>query len=396
MSRLNISVYITIIVCLLLTACSSYEISQPTASVATIPEQVSKPTNTPYPPKEYPIKLAWFYKAPSDGNFGFVASTFDFFIMSKGNEQDRDKLLALGAPRPILQYIRFDAIMDPGSCSRKPQQNNAAYLPGDFCMIDEQHPDWFLLDQNGQRFVDFYSNENWVMMDPGNPGWRAFFLDRIRKTQDPDRNWNGVFLDNVEVTLSFREMADRLPASYQNDTTYQIAVQGFLEYLHTNYFKPTKHLLFANLVARRDDADWTKYVNYLDGAMHEGWSIDWPNGYRSAENWEKQISLAEQTQAMGKYIVLVSQGTKPNTTLQKFAFASYLLINQGLAAFRYANSSNYREAWVYNNYSIDLGKALGPRYRVGSAWRRDFSNGYVQVDPETHETQIQVNGQEVP
>jgi len=311
--------------------------------------------------------------------------------MSKGNEAARDQLLASGAKKPILQYIRFEAIMDPGSCTRTPWQNNAAFMAGDFCNISAQHPDWFLLNQKGQRIANTYGGENFVMMDPGNPGWRAFFLERIRQTQQADENWGGVFLDNVEVTSAFREKDQEVPLAYPDEPSYQAAVQGFLQYLYTNYFHSTGHLLYANLVARRSDANWTKYLTYLDGAMHEGWAIDSPDSYRPVITWEEQMTLAEQTQAMGKYIVLVSHGKQDDLELQKFAFASYLLINQGRAAFRYASSQVYNEAWLYDDYKVALGQALGPRFRDGDAWRRNFANGSVLVNPQTHEVQINVN-----
>jgi hypothetical protein len=384
--------------CLLLSACTTQKPSQsplepPTPTVVPAIVTVAAPTPTYIPtlPPLIPVKLAWFYKPPSDGNLSQIASEFNFFIMSRGNEAVRDQMLAQGAKKPILQYIRFEAIMDPGSCTRTPWQNNAAFLAGDFCNISAQHPDWFLLDQSGQRITDPYGGANFVLMDPGNTGWREFFLDRVRQTQDADKNWGGLFLDNVEVTMIRRQKDQKMPAAYPDEASYQAAVQGFIQYLYSSYFKPSGRLLYANLVARRDDADWTKHITYLDGVMHEGWAIDWPNGYRSPDVWEKQMALAEQTQAMGKFIVLVSQGTRDNQDLEKFAFASYLLINQGQAAFRYANSQAYNEAWLYDNYKVDLGVALSGRYLDGSAWRRDFANGYVLVNPQTHEAQINLN-----
>ena len=374
---------------LLLAACAAPSASTPGPIVPSL-TPAPPPSSTPEPAT--PLQMAWFYKPPGDGNLALIAAEYDFFIMSKGDEPERDALLALGAKKPFLQYIRFEAIMDPGDCSRTPWQNNAATLPGDFCKISSEHPDWFLLDQNGQRILEPYGGEDFVMMDPGNPGWRAFFLERVRKTQDADPNWGGVFLDNVEVTFSQREQDGKIPAAYPDEASYQAAVQGFLQFLYSGYFHPSGRLLFANLVARRDEASWTGYLTYLDGAMHEGWSIDWPNGYRSADTWEKQMTLAEQTQAMGKTILLVSQGTQDNLELQKFAYASYLLINHGRAAFRYANSQFYNQAWLYDNYKIQLGQALGERYRQGDAWRRDFSNGFVLVNPQTHEAQIHSGG----
>ncbi|MGC8856177.1 MAG: hypothetical protein ACP5QU_05210 [Anaerolineae bacterium] len=68
-----------------------------------------------------------------------------------------------------------------------------------------------------------------------------------------------------------------------------------------------------------------------------------------------------------------------------------MLIASGRASFRYGNDQAYDQLWWYSNYSLNLGTPLGARYPVGSAWRRDFSNGYVVVDPTTHTAQIVVN-----
>ena len=377
----------------IMTACNGEDFSKLERELNTgISSDISTPTVEVITttPQEFPVKLAWFYKPPADKNFASIANNYQFFILSKGNEKDRDYLLGLGAHRPILQYVRFDAIMDPGSCTRKPWQNNAAFMPGDFCMIDTQHPDWFLLDSNGERYTDENNGEIFVMMDPGSPGWRAFFLDRLKQTQQSDRNWDGVFLDNVETTLVRYDQVDNLPQAYPDDLSYQKTIQSFVAYLHDNYFTPNRKLLFANIIARKDEDDWMNNIGHLDGVMHEGWSIDWPNRFRSAETWESQMNLAEQTQASGKTILLISQGTQPDLELQKFAYASYLLVNNGKAFFRYGNSQNYSESWLYDDYSIKLGMALGPRFQDGDEWRRNFSNGYVIVNPAAHTAKIQL------
>ena len=335
-------------------------------------------------------RLAWFYKPPpNDADMLMLAHEFQFFILTHGNEQERNQLLALGAPRPILEYIRFDAIHDPHDCTAQPRRNQAAYEVGDFCRISSEHPDWFLLNQNGERISLPYGDQDYVMMDPGNAGWRAFFLQRVEQIQ-ADPNWGGVFLDNVEVTLAFRENDGQLPQAYPDEASYQNAVQGFLKYLYTGYFQPNHKLMYANIVARKNETDWTSYLTWLDGAMHEGWAVDWPNRYRDDAIWEQQMTLAEQTQAMGKFIILVSQGTQDDVELQKFAFASYLLVNQGKAAFRYAASGNYSEAWTYADYNYNLGVPLGPRYKEGDAWYRNYSHGLVMVNPIAHEAMIEV------
>lgn len=353
------------------------------------PDQEATPTSQPE--SKFEIRLAWFYKPPKDENdLEKLTEDFNFFIMTKGDEPERNVLLKDGARRPILQYLRFEAIMDPGNCTDQPWQNNVAYLPGDFCRISEEHPEWFLLDTDGERIVDSYQDVDFYLMDPGNAGWRAFFLDRIRQAHF-DPNWDGVFLDNVEISLSVRKKQDEIPVKYPDEASYVAAIQGFLQYLRRNYFGPNHKLLYANLVARQNDENFLDSIEYLDGVMHEGWSIDWPKKWRAPEIWERQLTIAEETQAMGKFIILVGQGKEEDKKLQNFAFASYLLVANGNAAFRYANSDDYNEPWMYENYTFELGQPLGPRYKDGDAWRRDFTMGYVWVDPEKHESKIEVN-----
>ena len=102
------------------------------------------------------------------------------------------------------------------------------------------------------------------------------------------------------------------------------------------------------------------------------------------------MALAEKTQSQGKYIILVARGNETDINRQNFAFASYLLISNGKAAFRYS-SGIYREVWLYTNYQVDLGTPLGPRYQSGSLWRRDFTKGSVVVDPVNHIATISTN-----
>jgi len=103
------------------------------------------------------------------------------------------------------------------------------------------------------------------------------------------------------------------------------------------------------------------------------------------------LEQAEVALAQGKTLILVGQGTHEDKQLQTFAFASYLLIADGNAYFRYTNSDSYRDLWMYDNYNIDLGRPLGNRVKNENEWRRDFENGYVIVNPKDHKAQIVIN-----
>jgi len=332
-------------------------------------------------------QIAWFYKPPIDGNLALVAQNFDTFVLTKNDEAERDTLKSLGVTAPILRYLRFEAIHDPGSCTAQPLRNQVADQPGDFCWIRENHPDWFLYDAAGDII---YSSDSFALMDPGNPGWREYWVTRTMENQAA-LGWDGVFLDNVEGSFSKRERLDRIPAAYPNEAAYLAAIEGFLQYMYTGYFQPRNMPLEANIVAYETPEVWYRFLQYLDGAMLEGWAVDWSDGYRSEDTWLEHLHLIEQTQALGKQAIALAQGDYTNASRQQFTYASFLLVSWGRASFRYGLANHYNEIWLYDNYDIDLGAPLGPRYYESGLWKRDFENGSVSVDPKNHSATISTN-----
>lgn len=352
---------------------------------ATQLDRTPSPQATPAPPIE--VRIAWFYKPVKDEELPILASRYSFFILTRKDEPERDQLLAMGIPKPVLQYFRFDAIEDPGSCTDQPFRNQVAYQPGDFCRISEENPDWFLINEFGRRISREEGGKVYFYMDPGSQGWREFFLQRVVENM-ADEHWGGIFLDNVEVSLARLESRGQFPIRYSSDQEYRDAIAGFLQFMRDGYFDAHKRFIFANLISAYTEKERLNYIDLLDGVMHEGWAVSKSKGYYSSNTWESQMEIAEQVQQANRSIILVSQGNKDDLQKEKFTFASYLLINQGRAIFRYANSDHYNEIWWYENYTIDLGQPIGMRYKVGGRWYRDFANGRVMVDPGTQEVEF--------
>jgi hypothetical protein len=257
---------------------------------------------------------------------------------------------------------------------------------GDYCLIVAKHPDWFLRDALGNIVTN---KDGYQLMDPANVGWREFWLSRAKMSQEK-LGWRGVFLDNVEASLDKRIQNGAVLKNYLDNSSYQAAVEDYLKYLYTNYFQPNKVPLYGNIISLNDPVVWTRYLKYLDGAMIENFAVGW-DGYKSQSDWETDLVLAESAQAMGKGVILVSQGTIIDLDRQAFSLASYLLVSNGRAYFRYTNDQNYEQSWLNENYHTRLGYPLGPRYKDGSQWVRDFENGRVTVNPKTHQSSIDLN-----
>ncbi len=341
-----------------------------------------------WPPDAPLVQLAWFYKPPANGDLLTLQQSFDRFVLTAMDEGTRESLREQGVAGPFLQYVRFDAIHDPGSCTAQPWRNQVANQAGDFCWIHDEHPAWFLRDERGHPIVLDTEGRRFVLMDPANAEWRAFWLARVQRDQEA-LGWDGVFLDNVEGSLAkFQRMRLAL-ADYPTDAAYQEAVLGFLDYLHLA-FRAQQRPLYANLVEMRGSDVWARYLRYLDGYMEEAWAVDWTDGYLKPAEWDAHLRRVEVAQSEGKGAILVAQGGQGDTERQHFAFASYLLVTQGEAAFRYTHATLYNEAWLYSNYDLELGTPLRPRYEKNGVWHRDFTRGHVTVNPVTHEATITV------
>lgn len=367
---------------------------QPVGQRATLtPAPTAAPAEPPFnavplPPAEsVHLQLAYFYKPPVNADAAQLSDRFETFILTKNDEQLRDDLNRRGVERPVLQYLVAHEFQNPGSCSEQPLRNQVTDQPGDFCRIMEEHPDWVLRYADGEPVYD----DDYYMIDPASPGWRDFFIQRASESQ-AIIGWQGVFLDNIEASLAkrLRKSGGELPASYPDDASYQAAIEEYLRQLYQGYFQPQGRPLYANIIETADSGVWLRYLQFLDGAMIENFAVDWTDGHLDESQYNLQLELARLTQALGKEIILVSQGTQSDTRRQTFALASYWLVNDGRASFRYTNDAHYDEVWLYDNYDLQPGAPLGPRYREGSLWVRDFTNGQVRVDPLNNTAEIRI------
>lgn len=394
---MNTKIWIALQVIVLMIAAGIITASNPIISVAEAPVEVAQPDNplltapTAIPPSYVPtpsrtktVRFAWFYKPPDGTQMDLVVKRNDFFILTHKDEEARSQMKARGVTAPVSEYLLFIVIQDPGDCAADPNGNQVAYKAGDFCQISETHSDWFMLDANGNRIK---SGKNGYYMDPGNDGFRAFWLQRASELQET-YGWDSVFIDNVEASRTKLVDNGVVLAKYPDDASFQKAVEGFLAYIRQNYFEPRQKPIYANIVSVDDDKVWKSYLQYVDGVMIESFATDWGSGFRSKDDWEQQMKEADEVLKLGKALILVSQGKQDDTNRQTFAFASYLLIANGNAFFRYTNSDSYRELWLYENYDLDLGMPKGERYESKGGWRRDFEKGYVFVKPQSHEAEI--------
>lgn len=343
------------------------------------------------------IHQVFYYKPPVNIPLSELAEKYPAIILTGRDEAERDEIIASGQKNPILRYILFNQIKTQIDCSETPWQNQAAYLPGDYCRINSEHPDWFLRDKRNNIVSENENNYNW--MDPLNSEWRAFFTDRAISYQESNQ-WGGFFFDNVEASWDkpVREGAFSGFKYFTDEESYLDAIAGFLKYSSEKIraIFPDQPIL-ANIIEINYFSSASlnavyRYLEYLDGIMIEDFAVDWDSGYKSEAQWEAQMDLIENTQKLGRNVILSSSSQNDSGNMDRIAFSlgSYLLVDRGLTVFRYVEN-DLQKAVHYNIFDLSLGAPSGYRYQKNGVWYRDFENGTVMIDPAAHSAAINVN-----
>jgi hypothetical protein len=270
----------------------------------------------------------------------------------------------------------------------QPYSNNAAGIAGDFC--ERLHPDErnFLHNSKGERL---YAEQSWneftytlYLMNPGAKGWRTYFAEQARQNLETLK-YSGLFVDNIDLSRfrAHKEQrnSDGTVREYADDAPYRAAFVGYLRQLRVIL---PEALIWGNMTSFNDAlGDWDDYLPYLDGVMDEFFVARWSDEYADPKVWEIQLRHMRMLREQGKGFLAVAQGTGQHDERRlRFALASYLLVARGGAYFRYGDAQQYEQLWPYQDYQARLGRPLNDRYQTSGLWQRDFTCGYVTVDPE--------------
>ncbi|HEX8219519.1 MAG TPA: putative glycoside hydrolase [Chloroflexia bacterium] len=367
------------------------------------PEATATPSPAPV------FGLAWFHKPPEDGTTPEQMAQAHRYIhlTSLADIEYRDQLREAGYTGPIYTYITANAVEGPGPYTNSAQQCQAGYEPfdntlawktDDFCRYVHAHEAWFLHNGKGERLVDdYFGSGRWTyLMNPADPGWQAFAEERLGVMRD-EWGYDGVWLDNLDLDLararSDVKNADGQVREFAGDAEWRAGVEDWLQGVRSAV---GDWPMWANLVGGGKAADsWDPYAPYLDGAMDESFGVRWVDEWRTAQEWRGQIDRASRWLDAGKGLVMVGQGAKEDQERLLFTLGSYLLVAKGEQAFyRYTRfDSYYNSVWLYPEFDTarQLGTPTGPREEVvPGVWRREFTNGTVEVDLNTREGKMVV------
>jgi len=254
----------------------------------------------------------------------------------------------------------------------------------DTAWIVTNHPEWLLLDKDGNpiRSGGGLSNPGEYWPDPGNSEWQDYFVEKVDKLlQDSGGQWDGILFDQFIGTLDghVRYARTAQPVNYATDVEYQAA---YLE-----FFKAVTSRLPIPIIVNMEGAAIVRRPEFVaevalaaGGAENEIFPEEMPV--------EDLRPYLETVQALPP-TVHIRINSKPagyaggaDDTL--FAYYCYLLIasRDREVYWTYKEGTSDVPHYWYREFDLDLGDPLGNIQFGESIWSREFERAMVIVNPD--------------
>ncbi len=260
--------------------------------------------------------------------------------------------------------------------------------PGDSIV----QPQW-LFGFNGSPRV--YSCTNgWYIMNIANPSYETWWLGQVR-SQLAANNDDGIFMDSFSIPNFFgsSNFSPNLPTV---DTSFEdnwaMMMKNWLIFLKAHL--PGVYLV-PNVGSWITGRDHTDIVVPADGMMVEQFALPNESGTYAESDW--QLEMNRILMAVARNQAIIGQTYVSSEKNRMFAVGSYLLI-KGTRTYLSVNNTMGPE-W-YPEYDIPIGAATesagGSIQDLFDAtvgvYRRNFSNGFVLVNPSATSINVPLGG----
>jgi hypothetical protein len=250
--------------------------------------------------------------------------------------------------------------------------------------VNANHPEWFLSDPAGNRLSA--SGYPWLwLLDVGNRAYQDAWADGVIAEARAD-GWDGVFMDDTNSTVKYHVDPARV-AKYPTDAAWTAATRSMVANVGPR-IQASGLMAIANVCCTREQVHvWKEWLPFLSGGMDETftkWGDDPATGYIwdwGPGSWSTQLEEVREAEAQGKHFLGVAHSGATDGKAAAYGLATMLLASQGRSSFSLA-ADYTNETWfpVYDR-ALKLGVATGSYFRVGAAYRRQFSAGTVLVNP---------------
>ena len=320
--------------------------------------------------------------ASATADFSKTAARNNVVIL---HEWEKTRLHSLKASNPglkVLMYKNLSAVM---------ALNNGWAGSGVTKEQAEEHPEWFLKNPAGER-INFGGYSYLYAADIGNAAFQAKWADNVSAKLKADI-WDGVFVDDTNPTMRYHYDVASV-AKYPTDAQYSAATGSALRLIGPRLRGEGK-LVIPNFGAWRDYRTTVgEWLPYVSGGMEEQftkWGQTPTVGFLVGADWDDQLALLKQTQALGKLFLGVSHSEKTDKVAARYGWATMLLASTGTASF--ALHTDYTNETWFDEYDYNIGTPKGPEIKLGGGvHRRHYTRGLVYVNPTNASVSVGFGG----
>jgi len=301
------------------------------------------------------------------------------------HEWQSDRLQAIRSLNPDITILLYKISLN---------KTNDSHGAHGYEWVNQNHPEWFLLDKNGSRMTGHdseYNRENVYWLDWGNQGWRDYWCNSVLNDAT-SKGWDGVFMDCAFVDIK-NYWAPNGILTYAADSAFNTSMENFISGCYAQFQAAGKLLVPNSLDCVYHEGCWETRLAHCYGGLEEGfvnicqWNPE--RIWREEERWERQISALEHTGEQNKLYFAMAQNRGLNRQDTLYNVASYLMGKKNDKAF-FCNEGV--DGNVYSNFVTDyttfkdiytapIGSPTGTRYKQDNLWQRNYTDGKVLVNP---------------
>lgn len=373
-------------------ACVSIPVSEKAAreSLVPAPSVIVGPQPKPLSP------CAWWYgigAKPTSLQLKFAAQHYDLVVLNAWETAALKRLRQLNPKVKVLVYKDLASTRNyPGTVDGGV---DAKYLPTGigYAAAEKTHPEWFALDTKDQRIEWQGYAKHWQMTiwtEAYQRAWTTAVVDEVMR-----EGWDGVLADNDFSSLKFYSSAV-LKGTADAAATDRLLRDGFDEFLGIagDALQKAGKMLIPNVSeSHRRPGRWTAHSRY-DGAMEENFGLRDDEGGGTGTGTGELLTfqgnewkeLRAQAALGESWLLLVTHTSGPREERVGYATAALLAgphtcWNGATPDYRTPAWSQYQEA--------GLGEAVETANRLpNGVWTREFSNGWVAVNPTATPAQV--------
>lgn len=313
---------------------------------------------------------------------------------SKQPSTERQQWMNTHYDRMLTYTPYFDTRLDWYPNALVYRDSYAIYIDGDLAV---EHPEWIMRDARGNKLYIPYDCRNGSCPqyagDFSNPAYRSYRINEF--TNIISEGYRGLWLDDVNLTWRVSDGHENHVAPIDFTTGKPMTLEGWRKHM-ASYMEEIRAALpdieiSHNIVwysdrLENENPDIRRQIEAADfiNLEYGGNDAGLKNGL-GQYGFETFLLFNDYIHDHGANVIMMDGGTTQEN--REYGLATWLLVSQGKDLF----SSN-QLAWTTPNnwwqgYDLNLGEALGPRYKWGELIRRDFECGMVVLNQPSLETQ---------